>query len=295
MDVTIATCAFPATYDVEKNVELHLSYIDEAVAASASLVVFPECSLQGYPPDFRAGGAADVLRQFHATAEPVAGPHAQQIVSAAAARGVLVVFGLNEATERPGVVYNTMILGGPGGVIGTYRKVHVAITEQVFWRRGDDWPVYDTELGRIGMLICYDKAWPESCRELTLRGADMLVMSTAWARQHAGAGIDDVMVDQYLVYDRARAMENCRWFVSSNLVGELGGVEFFGLSQIVDPIGRVVATTGIDTSGLAVATVDLAQGVLDANEVNQGAHLIRDRRPETYTASSGASPIAIDG
>src|SRR5580692_1106643 len=126
MDTTIATCAFPATYDVEKNVELHLSYIDEAVAAGASLVVFPECSLQGYPPDFRAGGAADVLRQFHATAEPVSGPHAQQIVSAAAARGVLVVFGLNEATERPGVVYNTMILGGPDGVIGTYRKVHVA-------------------------------------------------------------------------------------------------------------------------------------------------------------------------
>ncbi len=295
MEVTIATCAFPATYDVEKNVELHLTYIDEAVSAGASLVVFPECSLQGYPPDFRAGASAEVLREFHATAEPVAGPHVQQIVHAAAARDVLVVFGLNEATERPGVVYNTMILGGPRGVIGTYRKVHVAITEQVFWRRGDDWPVYGTELGRIGMLICYDKAWPESCRELTLRGADILVMSTAWARQHAGAGVDDVMVDQYQVYDRARAMENCRWFVSSNLVGDLGGLEFFGLSQIVDPVGKVVATTGMDTPGLAVATVDLAQGVLQANGVNQGAHLIRDRRPETYTALTGAGPIAIDG
>jgi predicted amidohydrolase len=295
METTIATCAFPATYDVDKNVELHLSYIDDAADAGASLVVFPECSLQGYPADFRATATSEVLDRFYETVEPIDGPNVARIVEHAAARGLCVVFGLNEATARPGVVYNSTVLAGPGGIVGTYRKVHVGITEQVFWRRGDDWPVYDTPLGAIGMLICYDKAWPETCRELTLRGADVLVMSTAWMLQHPGAGDDDIMLQQYRLYDRVRAMENSRWFVSSNLVGELGGIEFFGLSQIIDPLGKVVASTGTMQAGLAIATVDIAAGILSANRVNQGAHLVRDRRPETYTALVGQYRGAVDG
>ena len=296
VELTIATCAFPGTYDVDKNVELHLSYIDEAAAAGASLVVFPECSLQGYPPDFKAWEAGDVLGPFYATAEPVdGGANVARILDHARARGVWVVFGLNEATDRAGVIYNTMVLAGPHGVAGTYRKVHVAITEQVFWRRGADWPVYDTPWGRVGMLICYDKAWPESCRELTLRGADLLIMSTAWARHRLGSGDDDVMLDQYRLYDRVRAMENARWFVSSNLIGELGGLDFFGMSQIVDPLGRVVASTGSANAGLAIATLDIDAGILAANSVNQGAHLVRDRRPETYRALAGEYAGAVDG
>jgi predicted amidohydrolase len=291
----IATSAFPATYDVDKNVELHLSYIEEAAAAGVSLVVFPECSLQGYPPDFRAWDAGEALDRFYTTAEPVdGGRNVARIVAKAAECGVWVIFGLNESTDRKGVIYNTMVLAGPDGVVGTYRKVHVGITEQVFWRRGDAWPVFETPLGRIGMLICYDKAWPESCRELTLRGAELLVMSTAWARQQAGSGDDDIMLEQYRAYDQVRAMENSRWFVSSNLVGELGGLDFFGLSQIVDPLGHVVSTTGTSHAGLALAEVDIEAGILAANKVNQGAHLVRDRRPETYTALSGAHPAVGD-
>jgi predicted amidohydrolase len=293
---TIATCAFPGTYDVEKSVEQHLRYIDEAVAGGAALVVFPECSLQGYPPDFQASKAAAVLEPFYASAETVdGGPNVARLVEHAKARGIHVIFGMNEAGDRPGVVYNSMVLTGPGGVVGVFRKVHVGITEQVFWRRGDDWPVFDTPLGRIGMLICYDKAWPETCRELTLRGADILVMSTAWSLSDPEAGDNDVWLDQYTLYDRVRAAENGRWFVSSNFVGELGGLEFFGMSQIVDPLGRVVATTGTDRVGLVFADVDVAAGIRAACALGQGAYLVRDRRPETYKALAGTLPIAIDG
>jgi predicted amidohydrolase len=145
------------------------------------------------------------------------------------------------------------------------------------------------------MLICYDKAWPEASRELTLRGADLLVMSTAWALLHPGHRDDDIMVEQYRLYDRVRAMENARWFISSNFVGELGGLEFFGLSQIIDPLGNVVASTGTADAGLAVATVDIAAGIRSAYEVAQGPYLIRDRRPETYRALAGELPAAVDG
>ncbi len=232
----IATCAFPGTYDVDKSVELHLSYIEEAAAAGASMVVFPECSLQGYPADFRASDAKASLTPFLKTVEKIAdGPHVALIAAKAIECGIHVIYGMNEATDRPGVIYNSMVLTGPEGLIGVFRKVHVGITEQVFWRRGDDWPVYDTPFGKIGMLICYDKAWPEACRELTLRGADLLVMSTAWSLHNPVDGDDDIWVEQYKLYDQVRAVENSRWFISSNFVGELGGLHFFGLSQIIDP------------------------------------------------------------
>jgi predicted amidohydrolase len=294
---TIATCAFPPTYDVAKSVEMHLTYIDEAADLGADLVVFPETSLQGYPPDVRLTDTEDAIKQLYAVAEPVpGGPNVDTIATKAIERGIHVVYGLTEASDRPGVVYNTMVLTGPDGLVGTFRKVHVGITEQLFWRRGDDWPVYDTPFGRVGMLICYDKMWPETCRELTLRGADLLIMSTAWPMlSNHGEGEDNLWVRQYAALDKVRALENSRWFVSSNLIGELGGIEFFGMSQIVDPFGDVIATTGTDTVGLVHATVDVQGRIRDARASTQGPHLIRDRRPETYKALRGEIPIAIDG
>jgi predicted amidohydrolase len=174
--------------------------------------------------------------------------------------------------------------------------VHVGITEQVFWRRGEEWPVFDTAIGKIGMLICYDKMWPESTRELTLGGAEILIMSTAWCNMAGhGEGDDNLWVRQYKLYDQVRAAENARWFISSNLVGELGGLDFFGLSQVVDPFGDVVATTGTDGVGLAFADIDIRAGLAEASAINQGAFLIRDRRAETYKILTGQASVAVDG
>jgi predicted amidohydrolase len=146
------------------------------------------------------------------------------------------------------------------------------------------------------MLICYDKMWPESTRELTLRGADILVMSTAWCYVTGEADPDaNPWIEYYKLFDRARAAENSRWFVSSNFVGDLGGAHFFGLSQIVDPMGKVVATTGTADAGLAVADIDVAGGIASAQANLFGPRLIRDRRDETYKAQRGEIPVAIDG
>jgi predicted amidohydrolase len=187
------------------------------------------------------------------------------------------------------------VLTGPDGFVGKYRKVHVGITEQLTWRKGNDWPVFDTAIGRIGMLICYDKMWPESTRELMLRGADILVMPTAWFMAYGGQDPEsNILVEQYRLYDRVRAAENGRWFVSSNFAGELGGTQFIGMSQIVDPCGRVVETTGMFTPGLAIADIDISGGIAEANAM-QGARLVRDRRPDTYLAMSGELAPVVDG
>jgi predicted amidohydrolase len=291
-----ATVALEGSYDIEISTKRHLTLMAEAAEAGAELVVFPEISLQGYPPDLTSF-YPERIQAAYDNAESVAdGPHVRQIVEQARALGVHTVFGMNETGDAPGVIYNTMVLTGPDGLIGTYRKVHVGITEQLTWRRGDDWPVYETALGRIGMLICYDKMWPESTRELMLRGADLLVMSTAWPMVNGEQDPEtNIWAELYRLYDRARAAENSRWFVSSNFAGDFGGCRFLGLSQIVDPMGRVVATTGALTPGIAVADIDIAGGIAAANAHLMGARLIRDRRPDTYDAVSGRIPNAVDG
>jgi predicted amidohydrolase len=295
-EVTIATIALKGTYDLETSIKNHISHLEDAAAQGADLVVFPEVSLQGYPSSSLTAIDPDRITEAYRTAELVPeGPSVRAILDRAADLGVHVIFGVTELADATGAIYNTAVLGGPDGFIGKYRKVHVGITEQVTWRRGDDWPVFDTALGRIGMLICYDKMWPESCRELTLRGADILVMPTAWAMVFGEQDAEtNTFAELYRIYDRARAAENSRWFVSSNFAAELGGSEFLGLSQIVDPNGKVVATTGERTPGMAMATIDVKGGIAAANANLFGARLIRDRRADTYQAASGSIPTVID-
>jgi predicted amidohydrolase len=283
--VTVATWALAGSYDADISRKRHLAGMEEAARAGADLVVFPETSLQGYPAVLTRGHEAEILGAVYEAAEPLDGPRVTELAGAARDLGLHVIFGMTERGPRPGLMYNTTVLAGPEGVIGTYRKVHVGITEQIIWSRGRDWPVFDTPLGRIGMLICYDQAWPESCRELTLRGAELLVMSTAWSlRAEEAAPETALSVEHYLLYGRARAVENSRWFISSNFTGPLGGLNFFGHSQVIDPLGNVVAATGAKPEqSMAVAEIDVRGGIEAAQARSRGPRLWRDRRPETYT------------
>jgi predicted amidohydrolase len=293
MTTRIATFAYAGSHDPDVSVKKIHAGIEEAARAGADLVVFPETSLQGYPAAMSRADEPGVLKAVYETAEPLDGPRAAELAAAAREAGLHVIFGMTERGPRPGVVYNTTVLAGPDGVIGTYRKVHVGIGEQLIWARGRDWPVYDTPLGRIGMLICYDQAWPESCRELTLRGADILVMSTAWSlRPDEPSPATALSVEQYLLFGRARAAENQRWFVSSNFTGPLGGLEFFGNSQVIDPQGRVVAESGMaPEQSMVLADIDVHGGIEEAQASMKGHRLWRDRRPETYTHLAAPADI----
>lgn len=295
MKTVIATCSFPGTYDVEHNLALHLTHMREAAAAGVQLLVFPEQSLQGYPRVYAGDEEGDVIDGVNDRAETLEGSHVAAISRAATELGMDVIFGLAEAGSRPGVTYNSAVLARPGGELTAYRKIHVPLQERIFFWPGDEWRVLDTAAGNAGLLICYDKAWPESTRELLLRGADLFVMPTAWWLWDEAAGDKDMWFDHYCLFERARAVENNRWFVSSNLAGDIGGRQFFGVSQIINPNGQIVAATPFGEPGLAIAEVDIARGIRDSYHLNSGAHLLRDRRPDTYEVLDGRRPIAIDG
>jgi predicted amidohydrolase len=295
MNIIVATSAFEGVVDdLDLNLkELH-RYIDDAADGGASLVVFPECALQGYPP-LAMHDKAGLQRVWASAVDIATDARVAEIAEHAIARSIHVIYGLHERGGEPGVIYNSAVLVGPQGYIGTYRKVHLGNSEQQVWRRGSHWPVFDTAIGKIGMLICVDKAWPESTRELTFRGAELLIMPTAWGFDTNGEDpVTGVWADMYLTFEKARAMENSRWFIGSNFAGDLGGKSFPGQSRIIDPLGRIVATTGSEP-GLAFATIDVAGGIAEAQATWFGPRLIRERRAETYTMMTGAELPVIDG
>lgn len=284
-EVTIGTAAFHVVYNKEANLQKYLRFIDEAAAKGVQLLVFPECSLQGYLYHLNHALTEEEFTYHYENAEPIPGPSTERIIAKAREHNMVVIYGM---IEDPGIaghttLYNSAVAVGPDGVIGVYRKVHAPGDEFHVFRQGNSWPVFDTPVGRIGMLICYDKMFPESCRELALQGAEFLIMPTAWPLM--GNRIEgDHSFFLYNLYDHVRAAENQAFFISSNQQGicERTGRYFFGHSRIVDPTGRTLAEIG-DKEGIAVATVNVRRRLLAARTWDVFTHnLLKDRRPDTY-------------
>lgn len=134
----------------------------------------------------------------------------------------------------PGDVYNTAVLFGPRGMIGAYRKAHVAAfpysegisMERCFYSPGRELPVFDTDLGRIGIHICYDISFPEVARVQALKGADFLINVSASA-----GGFEEFWDHALFV----RATENCSWYAVCSVVGMQRGDRLFGGSRVVSP------------------------------------------------------------
>lgn len=289
--ITIASVTLPAFYDKARNLHNLLAWMAHAAQESADLVVFPEQILQGYLPDTLNWNGEAVAWQM-AQAEVV--PQGESVVALqrqATQLGVHVVFGMTERhPERAEVLFNSAVLLGPQGLVGVYRKVHQPGDEKHVYYPGSDFPVFNTPLGRIGMLICYDKVFPESTRELALKGADIMIMPTAWGYGgDSSAGDADPMVDSYTLFGRARALENQCWMIESNLCGAHGNLHYHGHSRIIDPLGNIIADSGI-TEGMALANVEVQSTILRARSSDYlGYHFLKDYVP----VQAPPSPLTV--
>jgi len=214
------------------------------------------------------------------------GESVHAIIEKAAKCGIYVVFGMTEkdiGTDYK--LHNTAVLAGPDGYVGKYRKVHLPLDELHTYYAGVEFNVFETKVGRIGMMICYDKAFPEAARECALGGAEILVTPLAWPHSSAKYVSDpekDPNLDEHRLYDRVRAMENQIFFVSSNQVGACGSSVYLGNSNIVGPNGVIIATTGCQ-EGIAYADVDLKREIYTGKTVGMGgSNLMRERKPLKY-------------
>jgi predicted amidohydrolase len=285
-ETTLGAVSMHCSHDPEANWKKYLSFIDEAALCGVDYLVFPEVSLQGYLMGSRALGTRDMAEQltyFRRVAEPVPGPTTDRLTELAARHNMLIQAGLAERAMDGNMVYNSAVLVGPHGVIGVFRKLHNQFEWPVFGP-GDHLSVFETRLGKIGMFICYDLAFPETVRAFALQGATIAALTTAWPMKG-----DDPATDYfgytYDILSRANALANQLWLVCSNQVDRPptpGCANYYGHSRIVAPTGQIVAEIGHE-EGLVTATVDLREGLERGRTLDFfGLNLLQDRRPEFY-------------
>jgi N-carbamoylputrescine amidase len=157
------------------------TFVAEAAARGCDLVIFPELALNTWGDCAECADAHRPCAWHRAQAEVADGPSCRAVVDMAAARGVHVIYGFEE-TGDPGTdaIHNSANVVAPDGLVGTYRKLHLGIPlETDRFTAGDSLPVFDTDLGPIGISICYDfYQGPELSRILALKGARLLVNPT---------------------------------------------------------------------------------------------------------------------
>ncbi|HUI42501.1 MAG TPA: carbon-nitrogen hydrolase family protein [Terriglobia bacterium] len=258
-------------FDKGHNLRVVLEKLVQARRAGAELMIFPECALTGYCFTSR--------EEAWPLAETVPGPSTEKVALAARQLGCTVVLGM---LEREGEeLYNAAAVIAPGGILGSYRKIHLLCLGLDRYDAPGNKPfrVFETPAGKVGVNICFDCSFPESGRVLKLQGAQILAIPTNWP----------VASDTWAHTPIVRATENHIIVVAADRVGEERGFRFAGHSQIVHPEGRVLASANDREETVLVAEVDPAGS--DRNRVVRvpGEYefdRIAGRRPEMYGSLS---------
>jgi predicted amidohydrolase len=230
--VQLAPVAGPLTAEtITSNVDKCVSMVERCVAESgAELVVLPETASTGFTPGMSA-------EQLYGLLDTVPGALTAPIQDVAARLGVHVVYGTYERGPAAATVYNTAALIGRGGeLLAAYRKSHLfageCVAEGGWVTPGAEAVVVRTDLGSIGLMICFDGDYPELARVMAVRGAEVICRPSALLRS----------ADLWELTTRARAYDNHVFVVAANATGtDPAGLHYFGNSMVVTPIGEVVA------------------------------------------------------
>jgi nitrilase len=262
--------------DLDFDLQRIATLIEHARRSGVGLLVLPDAALGGYLADLRHPDP-DALPP----ALSLDDPHVRKVVSLAAE--MVVCFGLCEADGD--ARFNSALCVTGDGILGRHRKVHQPAGESIAYSRGERFGAFDTPVGRVGMLIDYDKTFPESARTLALDGAEILACLSAWPTSitnRAPRMAQDRQSRLFDLYDQARAAENQVVLASSNQTGALGGMRFLGQAKVVGPGGDVLARTW-SKAGIATAEVDVAAEIANARRVLK--HL-DERKPDAYLSQS---------
>ena len=251
--------------DKQDNIEKIRKNIRQAKGKAADLVIFPELSLTGYV-------CKDLAYEL---AEPVPGPSTRLIEKEARKNNIHIIFGmLEKSIKAEAVLYNTAVLIGPKGFIGKYQKTHLpthsVFEEKRYFRPGYAAPIFKTEIGNLGMIICYDIYFPEITRLLRLQGAQLIACISASPSIRRGF---------FEVLTAARAMENTVFLAFANLAGIENGLHFWGGSRIIAPSGSIVKQAKYDEEDIIMAKINYS----DLERVEVFVPVLRDLRPEFFT------------
>ena len=273
----IAGIQFAGHADKAANVETAERLVRQAAARGAEIACLPELFNTMY-------FCVETRPEYFGWAEPVPGPTTERMGALARELGIVLIAPVFEQAPDGRYFNCAAVLGPDGGLIGKYRKSSIPFmdvaqsseprgNEKFYFSAGDlGFPVFDTPFGRIGILICYDRHFPEAARVLGLGGAEIVFVPTATTR-----------MTRYLwdVELRAHAIANVYYVCGVNKVGvDTGGSarDHHGNSMIVSPRGEIMAEASATQDDIALADVDLS--ALPSLRALWGYY--RDRRPDTY-------------
>lgn len=281
---TVGLVQMACSEDSNANLEKAVERIETAAKCGAQVICLQELFRTPYLCQTEDASLFDL-------AEPIPGPSTEALGRAAKALGVIVVAPLFER-RTPGLYHNSIALIGPDGlIIGVYRKMHIpddpCFYEKYYFAPGDlGFRAFDTPLGRIGTLICWDQWYPEGARLTALQGASILFYPTAigWHPQEkAQYGVEQR--EAWRVIQRAHAIANGVYVAAVNRVGrekpksgDGAGIEFWGSSFLCDPFGNVIAGASTDSEEILYGEVDPKR----IEEVRRNWPFLRDRRIDAY-------------
>jgi deaminated glutathione amidase len=264
----IALAQIASSTEKTANLKLAEQQISDAKNKGARMIAFPEF-LMAFSPGSQS---AEELAQL---AETIDGPFATSLREAARIHGIHVVATIYERSSAPTRVYDTALWIEPNGKIAAiYRKLH--LYDALGFKESDKFaagkeltPPIATEMGHIGMMICYDLRFPELSRVLALMGAEILVCPSGWVQ-------GDMKVEHWQTMVRARALENGCYVIAPDQVGNI----YIGHSMVVDPFGRVIVDMD-ERPGLEIIELDLSI----VREVREKLPLLKNRRTDIYGRS----------
>lgn len=287
-DVKVAAVSFHPR-DMDYNLPKLVEIASEAARNGAKLIVFPEMASTGY----LYPGVAQLGPNF----DTLPGKATAALGKVAREHDTYVAFGLIEKDTETGIFYNSSALVGPNGLVGKYRKNQLAVGDDNIFRAPGNlgFPVFDTAIGKIALLICYDDSQLQSLLLPALRGADIIAYSVAALhkpRSQAGSNINHTTIG---------SMGTLPGWIGVNVIGsDTSGVDMLGrdldlvapgASMVWDAQGRVLAASEVSTLADPKPTQTI-YATLDVGKSNpQREFWLKHRRPELYTDYNFYRPV----
>jgi N-carbamoylputrescine amidase len=290
--ITVAAVQMRMSRDPRENLAAAVTRVLEAAQQGAQLVCLPELFGSQYFCQTEDSTNFDL-------AESIPGPTTEEMSRVARQTGVVLVVPLFER-RAAGVYHNSaVIVERDGSIAGMYRKMHIpddpSYYEKFYFAPGDlGFRAFDTSVGRVGVLICWDQWYPEGARLTALQGAEILFYPTAIGWLPADKGpYGDAQRDAWRTIQRSHAIANGVFVTSVNRVGHetphenAPGIDFWGSSFVCDPMGAVLQEAAVDQEQIILAEVDLGR----VEAIRRDWPFLRDRRIDAY---SGINQRYID-
>lgn len=249
--------------DVKYNVEHAVEMIEKAAKGGAQIVCLPELFATGYNLQILEEKTLTLGFEYFEYIK-------EEMSKAAKMNQVYVIAPTVEIRDMAQIGYNSALMfSDEGELMGSFAKSHVWALEGVYFREGNEYPVFETKYGKVGIMICYDSGFPEACRSLTLNGAEIVFIPSAWR-------IEDM--DMWDLNVPQRALENLLFTVGVNMVSNDENLQLFGKSKVCNPRGTIVKELPMNQESCTVVSIDLN----DVRKYRDEIPYLRDRKPGIY-------------